>query len=97
MHVIVAGQYYIIGNFLDKSRSNSKRHYFKVDGKTSYFYHESIAYSFAQFTENKNKFFNKNYQYFEITNIAEHIEMLSLSSLWFYIYYSLYITSFIDV
>ena len=39
-HVIVVGQCYIIGNFLEKSRSNSKEHYFKVGSKTSYFYHE---------------------------------------------------------
>ena len=43
-YAIIAGQFYIIGNFLEKSRSNSKGHYFKVDRKTSYFYHESIVY-----------------------------------------------------
>ena len=29
-HAVGAGQSYIIGNFLEKSRSNSKGHYFKV-------------------------------------------------------------------
>ena len=51
---LVAGQNYIIGNFFERSRSNSKGHYFKVDSKTSYFYHETIMYPFAQFTEKKN-------------------------------------------
>ena len=36
-HVAVAGQSYIIRNFLQKSRSNSKGDYFKVASKTSYF------------------------------------------------------------
>ena len=47
-HAIVAGQSYIIGNFPEKLRSNSEGHYFKVDYKTSYFYHESFVYPFAQ-------------------------------------------------
>ena len=38
-----AGQSYIIEYFLEKSRSNSKGHYFKVDIKNSYFSHESIV------------------------------------------------------
>ena len=32
-HAVVAGQSYIIGNFLEGSRSNSKGYYFKVDIK----------------------------------------------------------------
>ena len=63
-HVIVAGQSYIIEKFFEESRSNSKGHYFKVGIKASYFYHESIVYPFAQFTEKKNKFFID--EYFEI-------------------------------
>ena len=68
---IVAGQCYIIGNFLEKSKSNSKGHYFKIDSKISYFYHETILYPFAQFTEKKNKFFIENSEYFEII-ISSH-------------------------
>ena len=50
-HAVVTGQSYIIGNFLERSRSNSKGHHFKMDSKTSYIHHESIVYSFAQFTK----------------------------------------------
>ena len=42
-YAIVADQSYIIGNFLKKSKSNSKGHCFKVANKTSYFYHESTV------------------------------------------------------
>ena len=59
-HAVVTGQSYIKGNFLEKSRSNPKGHYFKVDSKTSYLYHGSIAYPFAQFTEKKNEFSIEN-------------------------------------
>ena len=52
-HATAAGQSHIIEQFLEKSRSNSKGHYFKADSKTFYFYHESIVYPFAQFTEKK--------------------------------------------
>ena len=55
-HKIVAGQGYIMGNFLEKSRSNSKRHYFKGDIITSNFNLESLVCPFAQFTENKHIF-----------------------------------------
>ena len=68
-----------MGTFL-KSRSNSKVDYFKVASKTSYFYHESIVYSFAQFTE-MNEFFFENSEYFEIINFVDHTGMASLSSL----------------
>ena len=68
----MAGESYIIGNFLGKSKSTSNEHYFKVDSKTSYFYHESIVYPSAQFTEKKNEFFIENSKYFEIINFAEH-------------------------
>ena len=83
-HALVAGQSYIIGNFLERSRSNWKGHYFKVDSETSYFYHESIAYPFAQFTEKKNEFLIENSEYFEIIHFVEHTGMASLSSLWFF-------------
>ena len=80
-HAVVAAQSYIIGNFLERSRSNSKGHYFKVGRKTSYFYHESIVYLFAKFTEKKNDFFIKNSEYFEIIHFVEHTGMTFLSSL----------------
>ena len=75
-NVVVAGQSYIIGNFLERSRSNSKWHYFKVDNKISYFYHESIVYPFAQFTEKKHEFFVENSEYFEIIHFVEHTRIL---------------------
>ena len=78
---VVVGQSYIIGNFLERSRSKSKWHYFKVDSKTSYFYHENIAYLFAQFTEKKIEFFIENSEYFEIIHFVQHTGMASLSSL----------------
>ena len=87
-HAIVVGQSCIIGNFLERSRSTSKWHHFKVDSKTSYLYKESIVYPFAQFMEKKNEFFIENSKYFEIIHFVEHTGMASLSSLWFYIYYS---------
>ena len=59
-HAIVAGQSYIIGNFLEKLRSNLEGHYFKVDCKTSYFYHESFVYLFAQ----KRKIFHQKFWIF---------------------------------
>ena len=86
-HAVVAGQSFIIGNFLERSRSNSKWHYFKVDSKTFYFYLESIVYSLAQFTEKKNEIFIKNSEYFQIIHFVEHMGMAPLSSLWFYTYY----------
>ena len=80
--IAVAGQSYIIENFLEISRSNSKRHYFKVDIKTSYFYHESTVWgTIAQFTEKKNEFFIENSEYFKIINFVEYMGMASLSSL----------------
>ena len=95
-HAIVTGQSHIIGNFLEKSISNSKGHYFKVDSKTSYLYHESIVYHFAQFTERKNEFFIENCEYFEIITFIEHTGMTSLSSLDF-IYITLQFTGFVDI
>ena len=80
-HAIVADPSYIIGNFLERSRSNSKGHYFKIDSKTSYFYHGSIVYPFALFTEKKNEFFIDNSEYFEIINLVEHTGVAFLSSL----------------
>ena len=85
-HAVVAGQSYIIGDFLKRS-SNSKGYYFKVDSRTSYFYHESIVYPLAQFTENKNEFFIENSEHFEIILFVKHTGMASLSSLSFYTYY----------
>lgn len=76
------------GTFLEKSGSDSKVCYFKVDSKSSYLYHKSIVYTFAQFTKKKNEFFIKNCGYFEIINFVEHTGMTSLSSLWFYVCYS---------
>ena len=87
-HAVVAGQRYIIGDFLERSRSNSQGYYFKVDIKTSYFYHESIGYPFAQFTEKKNEFLIENSEYLEIIHFIGHTGMASLSSLWFCLYYS---------
>ena len=55
-HKIVAGQGYIMGNFLEKSRKKKKRHYFKGDIITSNFNLESLVCPFAQFTENKHIF-----------------------------------------
>ena len=71
-HAIVAGQSYIIRNFLEKLRSNAQGHYFKVDSKTTDFYHESIVYPFGQFTEKKNEFFIEDSEYIEITHFVEH-------------------------
>ena len=95
-YAIVAGQSYIIGDFLKKSSSNSKGHYFKVDNKTSYFYHENIVYPFAQFTEKKNEFFIENSEYFEI------IKLLSIRE-WYpcllldFIYTTLHFTGFDNI
>ena len=80
-YIAVADQNYIIENFVEKSRSNSKGHYFKVGIKTSYFYHESIVYPFAHFAEKKNEFFMENSEYFEIINFVGHMGMASLFSL----------------
>ena len=80
-HAVVAGQSYIIGSFIERSRSNSKGHYFKVDGKTSYPYHDSVVYHFAQFTEKKNDPFIENSEYFEVIYFVEHTGMPFLSSL----------------
>ena len=80
-HTVVAHQSYIIGNFIERSRNNSKGHHFKVDSKTSYFYHESVVYHFAQFTEKKNEFFIEHSEYFQVTHFVEHTGMASLSSL----------------
>ena len=55
---VVAGQSYIIGNFLKISRSNSKGHYFKIDSRTSYFYHESIMYPFCTILRKEKWNFN---------------------------------------
>ena len=79
-HAVVIGQSYIIQNFLECSRSNSKKHYFEVESRTFYFQHEDIVYPFAQFTEKKNEFFIESCDYFEITNFAGHTGMESLSS-----------------
>ena len=86
-YAAVAGQSFITRNFPEKSRSKSNGDYFKVASKTSYFYHESILYPIAQFTEKENEFFIYNSEYFEIINFAEHTEMAFLPSLWIYIYY----------
>ena len=75
-HNIVADQSYIIGNFPERSRSNSNRHYFKVGNKTSNFYHESIMYPFGQFKEKKNEFFIENLEYFEIIQFVDHTGIL---------------------
>ena len=94
-HAIVAGKCYITVNFLEKSRNNSKGHYFKVDSKASCFSHESIVYPFAEFTEKKNKFFIENYI----------LKLLTLLSIWKchpcllfdFLYTILQFTSFIDI
>ena len=74
-------QSYIMGNFLERSRRNSKGHYFKVDSKPSYLHHESFVHSFTQFTEKKNEFFTESCDYFEIISFVEHSGMTSLSYL----------------
>ena len=90
-HAVVAGQSYITGNFLERSRNNSKGHHFNLDSKNSYFYHESIVYPFAQFTEKKNDFFIENSEYFEIIHFIEHTRMASLSSLCILFFSSLFL------
>ena len=65
-----------MGNFPERSRSNSNRHYFKVGNKTSNFYHESIMYPFGQFKEKKNEFFIENLEYFEIIQFVDHTGIL---------------------
>ena len=89
LHYIFLSEVYfcIIGNLYEKSRSNSKGHYFKVDSKMSYFYQESILYPFAQFAEKKNEFFIENSKYFEITTLLNILEWHPCILL-FYIYCS---------
>ena len=53
LHVKVISQ----GTFLKGQEVTQK------GSKTSYFYHESIVYPFAQFTEKKNEFFIENSEY----------------------------------
>ena len=75
-HATAAGQSHIIEQFLEKSRSNSKGHYFKADSKTFYFYHESIVYPFAQFTE--KKFHRK----FSLKIFIEYFDIFTLLTTW---------------
>ena len=72
---VVVGQSYIIGNFLERSRSKSKWHYFKVDSKTSYFYHESIVYTLLHnLWKRKMNFSLKILNiYFQIIHFVEQI------------------------
>ena len=53
---------------------------------TSQFYHESIAYPFAQFTVKKNGFFIENSEYFENIHFVERTGMVSFIYLLFFCY-----------
>ena len=95
-HKIVAGQGYIIGNFLEKPRSNSKRHYFKVDIITSNFYLESLVCPFHN-SQKINMIFS--------LKILNMLKLLTSLSIWYwhpcllfdFIYTILQFTGFVDI
>ena len=86
-HAVVAGQSFIIGNFLERSRSNSKWHYFKVDSKTSYFLPWKYCLLFCTIHRKEKWNFHRKFWIFQIIHFVEHMGMAPLSSLWFYTYY----------
>ena len=96
-HTIVTGQSYIIGNFLERSASNSKGYYFKVDSKTSYLHHESFMYHFAQFSEKKNEFFIGSSDYFELLTLLSIQEWHPYLLFDHFIYTILQFTGFLHI
>ena len=52
-HVIPAGMTYIKGNFLERMESKKNSSTFKISKKCTFFYKESVVYSYAELLEIK--------------------------------------------
>jgi len=78
-HVIVAGNFYIEGNYLERQYETNKGHYFNVTKKKSvYFFQESVVYPFVLFQEKGGKLFVTNDT---IVDIIYYVENNGLSSI----------------
>ena len=68
---ITAGQEYIEGQFLEKLNTTTKGHLYRLDKKKTFFFHEFVVYSFAQFQCTKKRIFLSNEEFVEILNYVE--------------------------
>ena len=71
-NIIPVGVNFTKGHFMEKSVfSNSKYQTYKLSGKVTFFYKESVVYSYVNFEQNKNGFILKIDEYAEILNFFE--------------------------
>ena len=80
-HKISQGQEYVVGNFLERTRSTKKGLLFKEESKKTYFFKESIAYPFVQFSTLKMELNLTNNDFADMLAFVEETGMASLTSL----------------
>ena len=78
---VVIGQHYLVGNFLEKTKSAKKGLFFKLSTKTAFFLKESIVYPFVQLQEIKDEVFLSQTDFTDILNFVDSTGMTSLLSL----------------
>ena len=74
-------QQYVVGNFLERTRSTKKGLLFKEESKKTYFFKESIVYPFVQFSTLKMELYLTNNDSAYILAFVEQTGMASLTSL----------------
>ena len=74
-------QQYVVGNFLERTRSTKKGLLFKEESKKTYFFKESIVYPFVQFSTLKMELYLTNNDFADILAFVEQTGMASLTSL----------------
>ena len=80
-HKISQGQQYVVGNFLERTRSTKKGLLLKKESKKTYFFKESIVYPFVQFSTLKMELYLTNNDFADILSVVEQTGMVSLTSL----------------
>ena len=80
-HKISQGQQYVVGNFLERTRSTKKGLLLKKESKKTYFFKESIVYPFVQFSTLKMELYLTNNDFADILAFVEQTGMVSLTSL----------------
>ena len=80
-HRISQGQQYVVGNFLERTRSTKKGLLLKKESKKTYFFKESIVYPFVQFSTLKMELYLTNNDFADILAFVEQTDMVSLTSL----------------
>ena len=78
---ISQGQQYVVGKFLERTRSTKKGLLFKEESKKTYFFKKSIVYPFVQFYTLKIELYLTNNDFADLLAFVEQTGMTSLTSL----------------